>query len=155
MEIVKDSLYVCEFFLKSNYNTWKYNMANTLSSINQLHETEPRWFAIYSAFKKEKFAKKLLEKKGIETAIIKDRNKAGTKERGKEGRKGRVQKGSKTWGKERSCKIVKERDQSWSCERSCEREKGRNKERVEKRRKRGEVEYWRKRGNKKVTKIVV
>ena len=38
-------------------------------SINQLHENEPRWFAIYSSFKKEKVAKKLLEKKGIETYL--------------------------------------------------------------------------------------
>lgn len=44
-------------------------MANVQSTINQLHEDEPRWFAIYSAFKKEKFAKNLLEKKGIETYL--------------------------------------------------------------------------------------
>ncbi|MFK7947693.1 MAG: UpxY family transcription antiterminator [Saprospiraceae bacterium] len=44
-------------------------MANVQTSINQLHESEPQWFAIYSAFKKEKYAKKLLEKKGIETYL--------------------------------------------------------------------------------------
>lgn len=44
-------------------------MANIQSSINQLHESEPRWFAIYSAFKKEKFAKTLLEKKGVEVYL--------------------------------------------------------------------------------------
>jgi transcription antitermination factor NusG len=37
--------------------------------INQLHENEPRWFAVYSAFKKEKFAQKLLDKKGITTYL--------------------------------------------------------------------------------------
>lgn len=44
-------------------------MVNKQVSINQLDENEPRWFAIYSAFKKEKFAKKLLEKKGIEVYL--------------------------------------------------------------------------------------
>lgn len=44
-------------------------MAKVTPSINQLHENQLRWFAIYSAFKKEKFAKKLLEKKGIETYL--------------------------------------------------------------------------------------
>lgn len=44
-------------------------MANTQTLINQLHEEIPRWFAVYSAFKKEKYAKKLLEKKGIETYL--------------------------------------------------------------------------------------
>jgi transcription antitermination factor NusG len=44
-------------------------MANTQTSINNLDEEKPQWFAIYSAFKKEKIAKKLLEKKGIETYL--------------------------------------------------------------------------------------
>lgn len=44
-------------------------MANTQTSINHLDGEKPRWFAIYSAFKKEKIAKKLLDKKGIETYL--------------------------------------------------------------------------------------
>lgn len=44
-------------------------MIKTQTSINQLQEKNPQWFAIYCAFKKEKFAKKLLEKKGIETYL--------------------------------------------------------------------------------------
>ena len=44
-------------------------MAKIEASINQLHAETPRWFAIYSAFKKEKIAKKFLEKKGIETYL--------------------------------------------------------------------------------------
>jgi transcription antitermination factor NusG len=42
-------------------------MAQLQTFINQLHEENPRWFAVYSGFKKEKLAKKFLEKKGIET----------------------------------------------------------------------------------------
>jgi transcription antitermination factor NusG len=37
--------------------------------INQLHETEPRWFAVRTRFKCEKYAQGLLEKKGI-TAYV-------------------------------------------------------------------------------------
>jgi transcription antitermination factor NusG len=44
-------------------------MANVQTTINQLDENKPRWFAVYSAFKKEKFAKKFLDKKGIETYL--------------------------------------------------------------------------------------
>jgi transcriptional antiterminator RfaH len=44
-------------------------MAKIEASINQLHEETPRWFAVYSGFKKEKIAKKLLEKKGIEVYL--------------------------------------------------------------------------------------
>ncbi len=36
---------------------------------NHLHETEPRWFAVYTRFKSEKVVKRLLEKKGIETYL--------------------------------------------------------------------------------------
>lgn len=39
------------------------------TSINQLHEEESRWFAIYAAFKKEKYAEKQLRKKDIETYL--------------------------------------------------------------------------------------
>jgi transcription antitermination factor NusG len=42
-------------------------MAKFEPSINQLHGENPRWFAVYSGFKKEKIAKNLLDKKGIET----------------------------------------------------------------------------------------
>lgn len=37
----------------------------TYQNINQLHATDARWFAIYTGFKREKLACKLLEKKGI------------------------------------------------------------------------------------------
>lgn len=46
-----------------------YYMANLNKAINQLHETEPKWFAVYVAFKKEKFVKQLLVNKGIETYL--------------------------------------------------------------------------------------
>jgi transcription antitermination factor NusG len=42
-------------------------MAQQQTFINQLHGENSRWFAIYAGFKKEKIAKNLLEKKGIET----------------------------------------------------------------------------------------
>ena len=44
-------------------------MVKMQTVINQLDEEIPRWFAIYVAFKKEKIAKKFLEKKGIETYL--------------------------------------------------------------------------------------
>lgn len=44
-------------------------MANLNKAINQLHETEPKWFAVYVAFRKEKFVKELLIKKGIEVYL--------------------------------------------------------------------------------------
>ena len=44
-------------------------MANKDASINQLDENEPRWFAVYTEFKKEKIAEKFLKKKGIETYL--------------------------------------------------------------------------------------
>lgn len=44
-------------------------MADSNNSINQLHETEPKWFAVYVAFRKEKFVKQLLVNKGIETYL--------------------------------------------------------------------------------------
>jgi len=42
----------------------KSTIANK-QNINQLHATEERWFAVYTGFKREKLACKLLEKKGI------------------------------------------------------------------------------------------
>lgn len=39
------------------------------TAINQLHEEKPQWFAIYVAFKKEKYAKQQLIKKGVETYL--------------------------------------------------------------------------------------
>jgi transcriptional antiterminator RfaH len=39
------------------------------TAINQLHEEKPQWFAIYVAFKKEKYAKQQLMKKGVETYL--------------------------------------------------------------------------------------
>jgi transcription antitermination factor NusG len=44
-------------------------MANKDASINQLDENEPRWFAVYTEFRKEKIAEKFLKKKGIETYL--------------------------------------------------------------------------------------
>ncbi len=44
-------------------------MAKIETSINQLDAETPRWFAVYSGFKKEKIAKNLLEKKGIEVYL--------------------------------------------------------------------------------------
>lgn len=44
-------------------------MAKIEVHTNQLHEEIPRWFAVYSGFKKEKLAKKLLEKKGIKVYL--------------------------------------------------------------------------------------
>lgn len=44
-------------------------MSNIQLSINQLHESKPRWFAVYTAFRKEKFAKQMLEKKGVKTYL--------------------------------------------------------------------------------------
>lgn len=38
-------------------------------NINQLHATEARWFAVYTGFKREKIACKLLDKKGITSYI--------------------------------------------------------------------------------------
>lgn len=35
-------------------------------TINQLHFTEPRWFAVYTSFRREKLVKKMLDKKNIE-----------------------------------------------------------------------------------------
>jgi len=35
-------------------------------AINQLHATEPRWFAVYTSFRREKLVKKMLDKKNIE-----------------------------------------------------------------------------------------
>lgn len=37
--------------------------------INQLHETEARWFAAYTGFKREKFVKRLLDRQGIHTYL--------------------------------------------------------------------------------------
>lgn len=38
-------------------------------TVNQLSEREPRWFAIYVNYKREKLVRTLLEKKGIETYL--------------------------------------------------------------------------------------
>ncbi len=36
---------------------------------NHLHDTEARWFAVYTPFRKEKFAQRLLTTKGIESYV--------------------------------------------------------------------------------------
>lgn len=41
-------------------------MSDPIPSINQLHETEPRWFAVYTRFKREKMVNKRLKTKGLE-----------------------------------------------------------------------------------------
>lgn len=41
----------------------------TFQAINQLHPTEARWFALYTGYKHEKMAVKLLQKKGIEAYL--------------------------------------------------------------------------------------
>lgn len=38
-------------------------------SVNQLHETEPRWFAVHTRSKSEKYVQRLLQKKGIQTFL--------------------------------------------------------------------------------------
>ncbi len=35
-------------------------------AINQLHQTEARWFAVYTSFRREKLVRKMLDKKDIE-----------------------------------------------------------------------------------------
>ena len=37
--------------------------------INQLHQSEPRWFAIYTSFKREKIVDRMLSQKGIEAYL--------------------------------------------------------------------------------------
>lgn len=39
------------------------------SHINQLRESEPRWFAIYTSFKREKIVARMLSQKGIESYL--------------------------------------------------------------------------------------
>ncbi len=36
---------------------------------NHLHDTEARWFAVYTPFRKEKFAQRLLTRKGVEAYV--------------------------------------------------------------------------------------
>ena len=44
-------------------------MSSNLYYENHLNASEAKWFAVYSAFKKEKYAQKLLKQKGIETYL--------------------------------------------------------------------------------------
>ncbi len=44
-------------------------MKDVRSYENHLDKDIPRWFAVYTAFKKEKYAEKLLNRKGIETYL--------------------------------------------------------------------------------------
>jgi transcription antitermination factor NusG len=44
-------------------------MSQKTAIINQLDEQEARWFAVYSFFKKEKYAEKELKRRGIETYL--------------------------------------------------------------------------------------
>lgn len=38
---------------------------SAFEAVNQLHESEPRWFAVHTRSKSEKFAQRMLSKKGI------------------------------------------------------------------------------------------
>ena len=46
-----------------------YMSASLENTINQISSTEPRWFAVYTKFKCEKFVAELLRKKNIETYV--------------------------------------------------------------------------------------
>ncbi len=41
------------------------NSRQTPVTVNQLHESEPRWFAVHTRSKSEKFVQRMLTKKGI------------------------------------------------------------------------------------------
>ncbi|MBV6440270.1 MAG: UpxY family transcription antiterminator [Haliscomenobacteraceae bacterium CHB4] len=42
-----------------------HRQPSTVPVINHLHDTEPRWFAVHTRSKSEKFVQRMLEKKGI------------------------------------------------------------------------------------------
>jgi transcription antitermination factor NusG len=44
-------------------------LKNAEESENHLHQTEPRWFAVYTRFKSEKVVKRLLDAKNIENYL--------------------------------------------------------------------------------------
>ncbi len=49
--------------------TLVYKKDSFIKIINQLHDTEYRWFAVYTKYKAEKYVHNLLKKKGIEAYV--------------------------------------------------------------------------------------
>lgn len=62
-----DNEITCFLTFEMNYNP---NMTNTpLKYENHLHQQEPRWFAVYTRYKREKLVYRRLADKGIETYL--------------------------------------------------------------------------------------